>query len=75
MVSLPQYTNQDSQIYITEELKNQAYFDEGQKLYYFRVTEEQFDELTKDYFNAVELADKNINDVTFSYNELFGNSN
>lgn len=75
MVSLPQYTNQDSQINITEELKNQAYFDEGQKIYYFRVTEEQFDELTKDYFNAVELADKNINDVIFSYNELFGNSN
>ncbi|MBD3920897.1 hypothetical protein H8B09_19175 [Paenibacillus sp. PR3] len=75
MVSLPQYTNQDSQINITEELKNQAYFDEGQKLYYFRVTEEQFDELTKDYFNAVELAHKNINDVSFSYNELFGDSN
>lgn len=75
MVSLPQYTNQERQIKITEELKNQAYFDEGQKLYYFRVTEEQFDELTKDYFNAVELADKNINDVTFSYNELFDNLN
>lgn len=73
MVSLPQYINSDSQIKITEELKNKAYFDEGQKLYYFRVTEEQFVELTKDYFNAVELADKNINDVTFSYNELFGN--
>ncbi|MDR1550297.1 MAG: hypothetical protein LBT06_17165 [Hungatella sp.] len=72
MVTLPQYVNQYSQDELTKHMRNQASFDENQELYYFRVTEEQYNELTKDYFKSVEIAREAIKDVTFTYKELFG---
>ena len=40
-------------------------------MYRFRVTEEQDDELTNDYFAATKLADEKIKDVSYTYDELF----
>ncbi|WP_313259744.1 hypothetical protein [Lacrimispora sp.] len=71
MVSLPKYAafNQED---IMLELANQAYFSKGNGTYYFRVTEEQFNALTKDYYEAAKLSRENIKEVTFTYDELFG---
>jgi hypothetical protein len=70
MVSLPKYAafNQED---IMIELTNQAYFSKGNGTYYFRVTEEQFNALTKDYYEAAKLSRENIKEVTFTYDELF----
>lgn len=71
MVTLPQNMSPDTEDTLSESLKNQAMFDEHQQLYYFRVTEEQYNELTKEYIKAVDLSRDAINEVSFTYEELF----
>lgn len=71
LVALPDYTDRNEQIEITEQIREQAYYDRGQEWYYFRVSEEQYHELTKDYFKAEKLANENIETVSYSYYELF----
>lgn len=44
----------------------EAYLDEGYDTYYFRITEEQFDELTKDYWETSKLASKMVKNVIYS---------
>ncbi len=65
LVSLPEYI----------ELKNymieQAVYDKTDERYYFRVTEEQFEELTKDYNDAEKKAQDALDEVTYTYAELF----
>lgn len=39
--------------------------------YYFRITEEQYLELTKDYFETEHTAKENLKRVTYTYDELF----
>jgi len=71
MVSLPRY----SDIVIStaiESMKEQGYYDKGKDLYYFKVTEIQYVELTASYFGAEELALEKLNEITFTYEELFG---
>ncbi len=74
MVSLPRYADKTLEVDMPEEIKNQAYFDSIPKAY-FRVTEEQYHELTDDYFKALKIAETNIDEVTFTYDELFGEDN
>ena len=73
MVSLPKYAafNQED---IMTELTSHAYYSKEQGTYYFRVTEEQFNVLTKDYYEAAKLSREKIKEVTFTYDELFGDS-
>lgn len=71
MIGLPLYPKNNEEHIISDTMKAEAYYDESTTRYYFRVTEEQFDELTKDYFIAAEQADENIKEVTFTYQELF----
>jgi hypothetical protein len=71
MLGLPLYAEKSEEDIITDAMKAEAHYDESTTRYYFRVTEEQFDELTKDYFIAAEQADENIKEVTFTYQELF----
>ena len=40
-------------------------------MYYYRVTEEQYDELTEKYTEALNTSMKDIRIVTFTYEELF----
>lgn len=72
LVTLPQYVNQYNHDDLTKHMKEQAVFDENQELYYFRVTEKQYNNLTKDYFDSVRIAREAIKEVTFTYKELFG---
>ena len=69
MLTVPSYENKE--IEITMEMKKQAYFSEENGLYYFNVTEEQYDELTKEYFRAREQAEEELTKVTYTYEELF----
>ena len=55
-----------------QENKKDAYYVEEDDSYYFRVNEEEFNQLTEDYFEAERIAEEDIMDVSFSYDELFG---
>ena len=39
---------------------------------YYRVTKEQYEELTNPFFQALEKAEENLKQVTYTYEELFG---
>lgn len=72
MVTVPSY--EDKEIEITMKMKKQAYFNEEDGLYYFNVTEAQYDELTKDYFQAREKSEEELEKVTYTYEELFSDT-
>lgn len=57
MVSFPEYRDQGKKIPVSEELKRQSCGIEG-GIYYFRVTEKQYKELTEEYFDAAVLSYK-----------------
>lgn len=44
---------------------------EDSQLYMFNVSEQQFDELTKEFFEASKLSEENIKEVSYTYDELF----
>lgn len=70
MVALPFY--EGKQMEMPKEMEKQGYFSEEDGLYLYQVTEEQFDELTRDYFDACKWSEKEKEKVTFTYDELFG---
>lgn len=52
--------------------KEQIYFDELTRTYYFKITQEQYGQLTKEYFESEKIAKENIKKVTYTFDELFG---
>ena len=64
-ISLPEYVE------LSDEMKAQATYDEVDERYYFRVTNEQYIELTEKYFHARKDAIEVIKAVTYTYEELF----
>lgn len=71
-VLLPEYEEEDKQIEITDEMKQYGYIYSYTGTYHFRVTEEQYNELTEEFYRAKQLAEKEIEKVTYTYEELFG---
>lgn len=71
LVSLPKYAENIKNEY-AKNIICQGYYDKGQSIYYFRVTESQYDELTEDYYQAEEIAIQELKNVTYCYEELFG---
>ncbi len=65
LVSLPEY------IELRNDMIEQATYFEADERYYFRVTEEQFEELTKDYYDARKGREAALDAVTYTYTELF----
>lgn len=65
LVSLPEY------IELRNDMIEQAIYFEAEESYYFRVTEEQFEELTKDYYDARKAMHAALDEVTYTYTELF----
>lgn len=65
LIFLPEYVE------FTDEMKAQAIYDEIDEQYCFRVTEEQFEELTKDFDEAEKEAHDALEEVTYTYGELF----
>jgi len=72
-LTLPEFTDKSKNFESYVSIKHQAFFtDQYDSQYYFRVTEEQWNELTKEFFDARDLAKEGINEVRFTYDELFG---
>lgn len=69
-VALPKYTMNNEQVKITKEMEQQCYYDSSGKYYYFRVTEDQYNELTENFYQALVLSQEELEEVTFSYQEL-----
>jgi len=74
MVALPIYESINNETIISDEIiaKSYSYINDDTRVYYFRVTEDQYNELTKNYFLARELATDKIKEVRYTYDELFG---
>lgn len=73
VVTLPSFVGKDQHVNLSKNMKKQAYsfLNNIDVAYGFRVTEDQYNELTNDYFHALKLAEKKIDEVKFSYSELF----
>lgn len=69
MVTMPQYYNEET-INDEEQIKEQGYYDLTMKVYYYRVNEEQFEQLTKDYYQSREEARKKIEEISYTYEEI-----
>lgn len=68
MVTLPVY--RDNEVPDADALRKQAYYDQETGLYYFRVTEEQYSELTEEYFKAFLISQEKLEMLTVPVNEL-----
>lgn len=72
MVMLPQYTDEEKKIIVTENMRRQGVFEESSGAWYFRVTETQYNDLMKCCREAYDIALENVKVVTYTYEELFG---
>ena len=72
MVMAPIYADKQKEIEITDEMKSQGVYDLFWGQWYFRITDEQYYELTNGYWEAYKTAEERIKDVTYTYEELFG---
>lgn len=72
-LTLPEASEKIDNAEIPNEVKIQSV--EKDSRYYYRVTESQWDELTKEFFAAKDNSKENIEKVRFTYEELFGNAN
>lgn len=68
LLTLPEYSDKTDDIEIPNDIKAQSIEKDS---HYYRVTESQWNELTKDFFTQKNLAKENILKVRFTYKELF----
>lgn len=58
---------------LSKKMIKQAYMGEHQSdIFYFRVTKQQWETITEDYFIMRDKSDEAIKEVTYTYEELFG---
>lgn len=72
MVMFPNYADREKRWEITEEMKQQGVFEESSGQWFFRITDEQFEELERSYKEALELAWEREREARYTYEELFG---
>lgn len=72
MLTLPEFSDNIENVEIPENIKRQSV--EKDSHIYYRVTEDQWNELTKKFFEEKEASKENIKEVKFTYDKLF-NSN
>lgn len=72
MVMFPNYADSKKEREITEEMKQQGVFEESSGQWFFRITDEQFEELAKAYREGLELASERQREERYTYEELFG---
>lgn len=72
MVMFPNYADKEKRWEITEEMKQQGVYEESSGQWFFKITDEQFEELEKTYVEAYYLGMKRRGKVLYSYKELFG---
>ena len=72
-VTFPDFTDKTKNVNLSEKMKNKGLkLIEENDNYYFRITEKQWEELTKPFYTARDSAEENIKEVTFTYENLFG---
>ena len=71
VIMLPEYRDEEKKIEVTDIMKKQGIYERSHGRWFFRVTDEQYEELMKPYQESLDLARKEIEEVTFSYEELF----
>lgn len=72
MVTLPVYADKEQEVEVTQEMKAQGAYVPSGGQWFFRVTEEQYDELTEPYFEAYWKGRHEREDVRYSFDKLFG---
>lgn len=72
LVTSPWYQEQYNNTFMSETMKSQGYYTKWEEKFYFRVTEEQFEELAQNFIQAEKDAKENIVEVSYTYAELFG---
>ena len=71
MLTFPRFAAESKNIKLSENVIRQGVsIEDREGLVYFRLTKEQWDELTRDFFEAKKLATENIKEVSFTYEEL-----
>ncbi len=71
MVDLPEYSDEDKNQKIRESIEETPYIKGYNHIKLYRVTKEQYEELTSDYFESLELGKEKRKEVTYTYEELF----
>lgn len=72
MVMVPKYAEEDKKIQIPDGMKQQGAYSQADEQWFFRVTEEQYNEIIASYMEACEFGEEEIKKVTYTYEELFG---
>ena len=72
MVMFPNYADREKRWEITEEMKQQGVLEESSGQWFFKITDEQFEELARPYMEALELARERRWEEMYTYEELFG---
>ena len=72
MAMLPKYADANKEVDITEEMKMTGVYAQMSEQWFFRITEEQYEELMVPYWEAYFQAQEEIKKVTYTYEELFG---
>lgn len=70
MVGIPEYFSMKENDEIKKEIIERPYKVSNTSGTYYRVSEEQFEELTKEFFEAQKLAEEKLQEVTYTYQEL-----
>ena len=71
MVMLPKYADANKEVDITEEMKMTGVYAQMSEQWFFRITEEQYEELMAPYWEAYFQAQEEIKKVTYTYEEQF----
>lgn len=72
LVMLPVYTDPDLNENVNRRMEQCGICARGSGEWYFRVTEEQFEELEEIFWEAMESAEEKRMEVLYTYEELFG---
>lgn len=70
LVGMPIYAKMQNEEIVTEYMKTQGAYLSGSGNWCFRITEEQYNEIADEYWEAYLGAQEEIKEVTYSYDEL-----
>ena len=72
LVTMPFDLSDDQKFVWTEKMENEAYYSREDDLFFFPVTKEQYQELTRRFYEAETLTDQERKKVGYTYDELSG---
>ena len=69
MVMFPNYADREKRWEITEEMKQQGVLEESSGQWFFKITDEQFEELARPYMEALKLARERCREERYTYEQ------